>query len=307
MQASALSSKKDQFIEYGVDGVTLLRYVYQPDVPRVEVPKPYFHPLRTLSGEQVTHYRPHDHRWHTGLSMTMSVLSGMNFWGGNTYVRDKGYMLLNDQGRIDHQRFAHMEAEGDHFRLDEEVLWKPDEEKIWLRETRQIAVTEINRAEGYWILSFSSAFHNVSGQTMSFGSPTTNGRPLAGYGSLFWRGPREFTGGRLVAPDVRETALDYMGAALPWLAYVGAHDNSDKQSTLLFIDDPTNPRYPNKWFVRTEPYACASFSFMFDETYELAHDARFSLSYRVAIFDGAQEAETLARIAGQSLPVNQEE
>ena len=105
MQAFSSASKNVQFIEYGVDGVALLRYVYQPEVPRVEVPKPYFHPLRTLSGEVVTHYRPHDHRWHTGLAMTMSVLSGMNFWGGNTYVRDKGYMLLNDQGRIDHERF----------------------------------------------------------------------------------------------------------------------------------------------------------------------------------------------------------
>ncbi len=110
----------------------------------------------------------------------------------------------------------------------------------------------------------------------------------------------------MIAPEVRETALDYMGASMPWLAYVGAHDNSNKQSTLLFMDDPANPRYPNKWFVRNEPYACVSFSFMFDETYELEPDQTFSLAYRVAIFDGAQNAETLARVAGQGVQVKEE-
>ncbi|WP_345495963.1 DUF6807 family protein [Streptomyces flavovirens] len=38
----------------------------------------------------VTDYRPHDHRWHKGLRMTASHLSGQNLWGGNTYVHGRG-------------------------------------------------------------------------------------------------------------------------------------------------------------------------------------------------------------------------
>ncbi len=50
------------------DGVRLFRYTYRPDVAQSESPKPYFHPLRTLSGHTVTRLthgserRPHHRR-----------------------------------------------------------------------------------------------------------------------------------------------------------------------------------------------------------------------------------------------------
>ena len=48
-------------------------------------------------------YLPHDNPWHTGLAMTSANLSGENFWGGPTFVRDTGYAWLENQGRIRHQ------------------------------------------------------------------------------------------------------------------------------------------------------------------------------------------------------------
>ena len=54
----------------------LFRYVYESGVDPAESPKPYFHPLRTLAGEELTLFRPHDHPWHTGLAMTSAYLSG---------------------------------------------------------------------------------------------------------------------------------------------------------------------------------------------------------------------------------------
>src|SRR5215218_512999 len=47
--------------------VTLFRYVHHPDVPQLESPKPYLHPVRTLAGDLVTAYRPHYHVWHKGI------------------------------------------------------------------------------------------------------------------------------------------------------------------------------------------------------------------------------------------------
>lgn len=52
------------------------RYVFAPDAPAVESPKPYWHPLRALDGGLVTGYRPWDHRWHKGLQMTWTHVSG---------------------------------------------------------------------------------------------------------------------------------------------------------------------------------------------------------------------------------------
>jgi hypothetical protein len=58
-----------------------------------------------------------------------------------------------------------------------------------------------------------------------------------------------------------------MGCPSPWVAYVGIRDGTGRGSTVLFLDSPTNVRFPGKWFVRSDPYACVSCSFMFDEEY----------------------------------------
>jgi hypothetical protein len=70
-----------------VGDVELFRYVCRPVTAPFEGPKPYLHPVRTLAGDVVTAYRPHDHRWHKGIQMTATDVSGQNFWGGVTYVR----------------------------------------------------------------------------------------------------------------------------------------------------------------------------------------------------------------------------
>ncbi len=42
----------------------------------------------------------------------------------------------------------------------------------------------------------------MTDRAIPIGSPTTRGRENAGYGGLFWRGPRSFTGGSVLAPGV---------------------------------------------------------------------------------------------------------
>src|SRR5581483_6272953 len=92
-------------IELRYQDLTLFKYVYEPGTAAVESPKPYFHPLKTLAGNEVSLFRPYDHLWHTGLSMTASNLSGQNFWGGPSYVRDAGYVQLENNGRIQHDHW----------------------------------------------------------------------------------------------------------------------------------------------------------------------------------------------------------
>ena len=142
---------------------------------------------------------------------------------------------------------------------------------------------------------------NATGSTLTFGSPTTAGRPAAGYGGLFWRGPRSFLGGRIQAAGGLE-GPDVMGRTARWLAFTGHHDETMGVSTLVFADTPSNPRYPNKWFVRNQPWACASCAFMFDEEYDLPAGSELSLEYDVVVAAGEWEAEAvesaLARLRG---------
>lgn len=266
------------------DGRDLLfRYVYEARVDASESPKPYFHPLRTLAGEEVTLFRPHDHPWHTGLAMTSAYLSGENFWGGPTYVRGKGYQWLENQGMIRHDDWCEIRGEGSF--LKERLSWISHGGETWIEEERGISVGGIYPSEGFWSLDLSFRLKNVTERSLTFGSPTTEGRPAAGYGGLFWRGPRSFDDGEILAADGLE-GPETMGRTSPWLAYIGLHDGTGRASTVLFLDSPTNVRFPGKWFVRNDPYACASCSFMFDEEYVLEPEEELSLDYRVVLGDG---------------------
>lgn len=219
-------------------GVELLRYVYRAEDPW-EAPKPYIHPLRTLSGRVVTDYRPNDHRWHKGLQMTASHLSGQNLWGGNSYVHGKGYQALPERvGSMAHAGFDEVSVHDDGIRLAERLTWHPHSGEHWADETRRIEVHDIDEEGRSWTLTWSSAITNRREEPLRFGSPTTHGRENAGYTGLFWRGPRAFRDGRILTPDAEGPGL--MGQQADWLAYTGEHDEVDGYATLVFIHSPGN-------------------------------------------------------------------
>ena len=88
----------------------LTRYVFAPQDPTYESPRPYFHPIRTLEGDLVSIYRPWDHVWHKGLSWSLPNVGPHNFWGGATYTRATGYADLDNNGAMRHRAFAESTA-----------------------------------------------------------------------------------------------------------------------------------------------------------------------------------------------------
>lgn len=299
----------DSHLELEHDGVPLFRYVYRPQTPSIESPRPYFHPLRTLKGKVVSGLRPHDHRWHHGLSFTCAHLSGHNFWGGPTYVRGEGYRQLENNGR---QKQARIDVGGPV--LFSWLTWHTGEDPleviadIYSAEQKGVSIEEKTRVpwkihlremrsmlfdvhEGYWSLRWNANLNNALSDPLIWGSPTTQGRDNAGYGGLSWRGPRDFLGGQILMSEGRE-GPDLMGQKSPWLAYIGQHDESDDYSTLVFLDDPKNPRYPTPWFVRnTTPMVCPNF--FFDEEYVQQPRETLDLNYKILIADGAWSRERI--------------
>jgi hypothetical protein len=263
------------------DGVELFRYTYRPDVSAFECPSPSFHPLRTLDGDVVTGNRPHDHRWHKGLAMTASHLSGQNFWGGVSWVRDAGYVELPNVGSQVHRDFLAVEPD----RVIEEVDWITAAGEKWISERRTMLFAA--RA-GSWSLEMGCELRNVRGAPLEFGSPTVYGRELAGYCGFFWRGPRAFTGGTVLAPD-GQAGPEMMGRKASWLAYIGQHDEVDRSSTLLFLDHPAD----HVWFVRTDPYPVVNPSLAFYEPWELPAGETLRVRYRLVIGNGAWSRERL--------------
>ena len=266
----------DEVLAVSVGDVELFSYVHRPSTPAFEGPKPYLHPVRTLAGDVVTGFRPHDHRWHKGVQMTATDVSGQNFWGGNTYVRGQGYAALPNVGTMRHEDFT---VASNNARFDELLSWHTEDGQHWVREVRSFAVRDVE--DESWTLEFATTLMNQRPVPLVFGSPTTNGRELAGYTGFFWRGPRSFTGGQVIAA----AGSEMMGKASPWLAFVGQHDEVDRSSTLLFIDHPENKN--THWFVRSTPFAAVNPSFAFFDTVEVPPGEALTLRYRVVIANGS--------------------
>jgi hypothetical protein len=278
-------------------GIELLSYVYKPDPVAYESRKPYAHPLRTLSGSTVTGYRPHDHRWHKGLQMTASHLSGQNFWGGHSYVHGQGYQDLHDRvGSMRHDGFESFEVTDDRLRFVERLTWVSNEGRSWAEEQRTIVLHSVQPDEGSWALDWSIRLTNRRDEPLRFGSPTTAGREMAGYTGLQWRGPRAFTGGDVLAPDGHGDG-ELMGQQAAWLAFVGEHDDVDRHSTLIFAHAPENADaiHESHWFVRSQPIPTVAFSWAFFEEFALPPGESFHYRYRVVVADGAWDADRIGR------------
>ena len=262
--------------------IELFRYTYTPDHPQLESPRPYLHPLRTRGGDLVSLYRPHDHVWHKGISWALPVIDDENFWGGWSYVHGQGYVSLPNNGE---QRAAGEVAVtvGEAVTIAHELQWITQAGEHWFDERRVLTAAPVS--ETAWALSFETRMTNVRGSAVSFGSPTTRGRENAGYGGLFWRGPRSFTGGTLVAPGVQGRD-ELRGQRHEWMGFVGRHDGVDRSSLLLMLDDDRNPHHPPQWFARSDEFAALNPAPFFSEETVVAAGDTLHHRYGVGIADG---------------------
>ncbi|QVQ50834.1 PmoA family protein [Spiractinospora alimapuensis] len=277
------------------DGRRLLRYVHHPWDRQLESPRPYFHPMRTLGGELVSLYRPHDHVWHKGIAWSLPNVGPANFWGGVTYRRDVGYTQLDNDGAMTHQGFERIDVGPDSVEVAERLDWVTAQGETWFRERRGFGVT-VDTEHDAWLLTFRTTFTNVTDEAIPIGSPTTEGRPNAGYGGLFWRGPRSFSGGRVYTQDA-VGGDDMMGTRAPWLGFAGRHDEHDRSSTLVFVDAPDNTNHPTQWFVRTGMFACVCPAPFFDTVVGAEPGVPLTYRYGVVIADGDREADGSGRLA----------
>lgn len=271
-----LLRESDNALSVGFGPKPLFDYVYEPDDPQLESPRPYFHPVRTLGGELVTLFRPDDHVWHRGIAWSLPNVDSANFWGGVTYLRDKGYVQLPNNGAMRHEEFLKTTNLPREVTVAHRLHWITEQGEIWFREVRRFTVS-VPTSDDAWVLAFTTAFTNVSGREIVIGSPTTEGRENAGYGGLFWRGP--FVGGRVYTPS-RVGADDLMGARAPWMGI------TNDRATLVFVDAPDNLGSPTQWFVRTSPYACLCPAPFFSSEVPVAPDEGLLLRYAVVIADG---------------------
>jgi hypothetical protein len=270
----------------------LLEYVYRPTDAAIESRRPYAL-LRTPAGRDVTAYRPADHVWHKGLSLALPHVGEHNFWGGPTYTAGEGYVQLPNNGAQEHRSFELRGATALE-RLD----WTSQAGDLVLTERRTLVAHEVD--DSAWALTWHSALRNGTDAPIAFGSPTSKGRPDAGYAGIFWRGPAAFTGAPILGPDGR---VDDAARGRPsrWLAAQAAD-----AGVVMIATDAATP-----WFARTAEYPGLSPApFFFDETV-LAAGSTLDLSAAILVTDGAvapyvTDAHLIARLrSAASAPVQE--
>jgi Methane oxygenase PmoA len=267
----------DSFVALRHGSRELLHYVFRPNTPLTESPRPYAHPVRTLAGRTVTGYRPSDHPWHTGISLAVAHLWAanvcrVNFWGGPTYVAGRGYVPLDDHGTIRHDGWISTPNDST---IKQELSWLSPTGARLVSERRTLMIDAIDEARGRWVLRFSFHLVNASGGPLAVGSPATHGRHGAGYGGLFWRGAQSFVGGSAHTPG----GAAVNGARTPWLTFTDA----DAASTMVIFADPS---VTEPWFIRTTEYPGLCAALAFNRPLTLAPDADLVRNYRIMIADG---------------------
>ncbi|HEX4818539.1 MAG TPA: DUF6807 family protein, partial [Nonomuraea sp.] len=124
-------------------GVELFTYVYRPDTPVPESPKPYLHPVRTLGGRLMSLFRPHDHVWHKGIAWSLPHVGEHNFWGGPTYERGRGYVQLDNNGSATHRELTALTAGDDRVEIAHTLAWTAQSGAPVIDERRALTATAL--------------------------------------------------------------------------------------------------------------------------------------------------------------------
>lgn len=285
----------DRLVSVYDGDVELFRYTFVPDSPQFESPKPYLHPIRTRAGHVVSLFRPHDHVWHKGIAWSLPVVGEENFWGGPTFVRDRGYVQLPNDGSQTHREIDVAEVGDDGVaRFAHRLEWITESGERLFTERREITA-RVRDAAG-WMLGVTTAMTNVSASPIAIGSPTTRGRENAGYGGLFWRGPRSFTDGLLVTVDGTAPGEVARGQRHEWMGYIGRLDEVDAEALVLMVDHTRNPQHPPQWFARSEEFACLNPAPFFSDELTVAPGEEVVFRYGVGIADAAPGGASTAAV-----------
>jgi hypothetical protein len=272
-----------------VHGTEVAVFVDGQDVDPVLSPRPYLHPVRTPRGVAVTEVRPDDHRHHLGVGVAVADVNGISFWGGRTFTRDRGSVLLDNHGRQSLVRPPH----GSEQTLSMLLSWTAPDGIELLREQRDLGAAPLGADA--WALTHAGVLHNTSGTWLRIGSPATNGRPRAGYSGFFWRAvktghtPRCF--GSLSGGEE-----ELHGSRAEWVALAGWSPQGAPW-TLAFAQ--TGPR-KDPWFVRAGHYPGVGTALAWDTELLVPPDGTVERRILTVVADGHPDPEVAAELVAQA-------
>ncbi|MBF4609500.1 DUF6807 family protein [Curtobacterium sp. VKM Ac-1393] len=242
-------------------------------------PRPYLHPVRTLSGTVLTAHHPADHDWHCGLGVAIPDVEGTNCWGGRTYVHGSGYVWLDDHGRVDvahsEQHPASASASHGGGGSTQELVWRGHDHTVVLREDRTLTWRGTDTG---WELTWSSSFRTPGDAVVHLGGPGSNGRVGAGYGGFFWRFA-DCTDVVVRTADADGEAAVH-GSVAPWVEWSAVFEGAPASVRLEALD------HRDPWFVRAAEYPAIGSALAWREPALVHPGVPLVRSFRATITDG---------------------
>ncbi|MGA7148626.1 MAG: DUF6807 family protein [Microbacterium sp.] len=241
------------------------QYEEGTSVDSVLSPRPFLDNVVSRGGTPLSVTEPTDHPHHLGVSLAIPDVNGTSYWGGRTYVRGEGSIMVPNHGR---QRRDRLSIDG--HRLDERLSWVDHSGTTQLVEVRELRSAEL---EGGWALRWRSHL-KATMDAITFGSPATNGREGAGYGGVFWRFAPEIA--RVFSP-AGDTERDVHGAATPWLAFAFP----ERGTTVILAQGEE----PLPWFVRFAEYLGAGPAIAWDRARTIPEGGELDLELTAFVLD----------------------
>jgi hypothetical protein len=287
------------------NGRPIFNYQYFTDDALLdEVPKPHFHPLRTLGGSVVTIGRPNDHPWHKGLAMTLTEVGETNFWGGGSYRKEaRAYIWVHNHGRQRHLRWTEERCGETSGSIAHEIAWETGQGQLLLKEQRRLGF-EVHAADAFWTLDFEMDIRNATSAPLGLGTYESNyGLTGSFYTGLFWRIPREFldylnlrdriTQGTMHCEAGHSTEEKIHGSPGHWVALTGSVDDVLEPVTLAMIDRSRPDMSAPRVFIRKQQVGVA-LPFLGQESRQLAPGESLKLCYRLVLADGHWSRDRMA-------------
>ena len=255
----------------GFDAGTLLWQLNHPKTGD----NPWFHPLATPSGVEITRNRPWDHPWHRGLWFSWKYLNGVNFWNEDPHTGEPA-------GRVDVEFTGATPTPGGGTTADMRLTWRDPSGNDLLCEHRRLTMGHVE--SGCYHIGWDSDFTAVTdvelARTPRLHEP--GGYAHGGYAGLCLRvvpslAPPEYLGDGVIR------GLDLHGRRSAWLLL------ASPLAEVAIMQHPGNRDAPSPWHVFARDYGPGQAGMamnpapLFDGGWQLTAGQRLRLRYAVVV------------------------